>query len=128
MGQLASFTLNNAAAVAITFAPERLPDGRISWVDRRKASLSLQPRFILSQSPASGGRPTHKASIEFIYPVEGLVNNVAAPVAVGRFKDGNWIIPDIMPAADRADMQAFAANVFDVALVKNMMKDMDWVY
>lgn len=130
MGQAASFTLNDGAAspVAVTFSPERLPDGKIAWVDRRKSVVSLQPRIILNQSPAYGGRTTHKAGFEVVYPVEGLVDNVPAPVATGRYVDGKFVFPENMPAADRAHMVAFAANFMDAPLIRAVFENNDWVF
>lgn len=130
MGQAAAFNLNDGTAtpVAVTFSPERLPDGRIAWVDRRKSSAALQPRVVLTQSPANGGRSTHRFGYEFIYPIEGLVNNVPAPVATARYKDGTFVIPDIMPAIDRAHLAAFVANFQDATLIKAVFKDQDWVF
>jgi len=130
MGQAASFTLNDGTStpVPVTFSPERLPDGRIAWVDRRKSSRALQPSIILKQSPASGGRPTNKVGYEVVYPIEGLVDNVPAPVATARYVDGTFVIPDIMPAIDRAHLAAFTANFQDATLIKAVFKDLDFIF
>lgn len=129
MGQAANIVVNDGTAtpVAITFSPERWPDGRIAFVDRRKSSRALQPSIVLTQSPPNGARSTAKLGFEVAYPLEGVVNGVPAPVGIARFKDGKYIIPDIMSATDRAHLVAFATNFPGVALIKAAFKDLDYV-
>lgn len=129
MGQAAAITINDGATtpVGIVFSPEKQPDGTIGFVDRRKSSRALQPSILLRQSPPNGKRTTAKVGYEVIYPIEGLVNNVPAPVATARFVDGVFVIPDIMPATDRAHLHAFAANFASHAVFKAAVKDLDYV-
>lgn len=132
MGQFANIIINDGTAtpVAVTFYAQRVPNdpGKLMWVDRRKTVTALQPYFVLTQSPASTSRPTHRLNLELVYPIEGVVNGLPAPVSVLRWKDGAFVIPDGAPATDRAHAQAFVANIMDNALVKALNKDLDYIF
>lgn len=129
MGQAVAITLNDGATtpVGIVFSPEKQPDGTIGFVDRRKTSRALQPSILLRQSPPNGKRSTVKIGYEVVYPIEGLVNNVPAPIATARFVDGVFVIPDIMSTTDRAHLHAFASNFAAHAAFKAAVKDGDYV-
>lgn len=130
MGQAANIVINDGAAtpVAQTFYPEQVKPEKTVFVDRRKTVRQLQPSFTVTYSPANGGRSTYRTGFEFEYPIEGVVNGLPAAVAVARFKDGTWIIPDVMPQADRKHLRAFVTNAMAATLVKAYVEDFDPMY
>lgn len=130
MGQATAIVLNDGATVpvAVTFSPERVTPERCVFVDRRKTTRALQPSFVITFSAPSNGRQTYRTGFAFDYPIEGLVNGVAAVIGHGRFVDGDWVIPDFMPEADRKHLRAFVANAQDHALIKAYVEAYDPMY
>jgi len=130
MVQATTIVLNDGTAtpVPITFYPEQVRPEKSVYVDRRKTTRNLQPSFSITFSPASSGRATFRTGLEFEYPIEGVVNGLPAAVGVARYKDGVWIIPDIIPQADRKHMRAFVANALDHASVLAYIVDFDPLY
>jgi len=130
MGQATTIVLNDGSVtpVAVNFYPEQVKPEKTVFVDRRKTVRALQPSFTITYSPATAGRNTYRTSFSFEYPIEGVVNGVPAPVGVARYKDGDWIIPDIMPQADRKHLRAFVANAQGATLVKAYIEDFDPMY
>lgn len=130
MGQAAAIVINDGATtpVAVTFSPEKVTPEATVFVDRRKSSRALQPSITVGLRPASGSRNTYQGVFEVAVPIEGVVNGVAQPIGVARFKDGKFIIPDFTPAADRANLHAWTSNGMQNSLVKAVFKDLDPIY
>jgi len=127
--QAASMTVNDGTAtpVAITFVPESVTPGLTSFVDRRKGARSLQPSITSGFSAPSSKRPTARANFGVTYPIEGVVNGVAAPVSVARF-NSDAVIPESMLIVDRKHLHAFVVNGLSNALWKAMFVDLDPIY
>lgn len=130
MGQAAAIVLNDGATtpVAITFSPEMVSPGLCVFVDRRKTTRALQPSFAITFSAPTGNRNTYRTGFSFDYPIEGLVNGVAAVIGHGRYVDGTWVIPDYMSEQDRKHLRAFVANAQDHALIKAYVEAYDPMY
>lgn len=131
MVQAAALSINDGTTptpVAITFSPEKISPELSVFVDRRKTARALQPSLTIGLKPPVGGRTTYRAYVDFDYPIEGVKDGIAAAVAVARYKDGDFIIPDVMPLADRRHFRAFVANSLDNATVKAMIEDLDPAY
>lgn len=128
--QASSITVNDGSAtpVAITFTPEEVSPSRTVYVDRRKTARSLQPSIIVGYSPASAARKTAKPTFGVVYPIEGIVNGVAAPVDVARFENGKFTIPENMSLQDRKHLFAFVTNGMQVTQIKAVCVDLEPLY
>ncbi|UUW21238.1 MAG: hypothetical protein [Sanya fiers-like virus 10] len=128
MPQAGNLTVNDGAAtpVAVTFYPERVTPDLAVFVDRRKTVRALQPSIKVGLKPATAARNTYQVPFEVEYPIEGVVNGVAQAIGIARYKDGKFIIPDFMPAIDRAHLVAFSINGLNA--VKAAPKDLDPYY
>lgn len=128
MAQATSITINDGSAtpVAVTYTPERDPQtGNVVYIDRRKTARSLQPKLIIGFSPANANRKTYKPSLEGEYPIEGLVNGVAAAVDVARFRNGTFTIPENMTTQDRKHFYAMIYGGMNVAQIKANFVDLE---
>lgn len=127
--QAASTTVNDGTAtpVAITFVPEFVTPSLVSFVDRRKAARSLQPSIVSGYSPATVKRPTHRFDFGVVYPIEGVVNGIAAPVGTARYQL-SAVIPESMSLQDRKHGHAFVMNAIANALWKGYFVDLDPIY
>jgi hypothetical protein len=124
-----SLTINNGEAtpVAKSFAPERVaPD--LSVFAEKTADVSAgYKRLSVGFSPANSKRATNRVDMKLDFPVLQTVDGVSTVAYVGRFQ-GYFVIPDVMTAAQRADLRAFVANALDDATVKAVIKDLDPMY
>ncbi len=120
--------LNGAATpVAKSFAPERVSPDLSSFTERSAAVSAGFPRLTVGYSPASGKRTTNRIDLKMDLPILSTVNGVSTVAYVGRFQ-GYFVIPDVMTAAERADLRAFVANALDNAQVLGVVKDLDPLY
>jgi len=128
--QATSITVNDgtAAPVAITFTPEEVSPQRTVYVDRRKVARSLQPSIIVGFSAPNANRKTAKPTFGVIYPIEGLVNGVAAPVDVARYENGKFTVPESMTLQDRKHLFAFVVNGMQVPQIKAVMVDLEPIF
>lgn len=124
-----SLAINNGAAtpVAKSFAPERVSPELSTFVERTSPMTAGYLRLSVAYSPASSKRSTNRIDVKFDYPVMQTVNGVSAVAYVGRFV-GYFVVPDVMTAAERADLAAFVANSFDNTQIRALLKDMDPLY
>lgn len=122
-------SINDGAAtpVAKSFAPERVAPELSTFTERTAASSAGFLRLGVSYSAASAKRQTNRVDISFDYPVLQSVNGVNSVAYTARFK-GSFVIPDVMTAAERANLQAFVANAMSNAAVKAVVKDLDPMY
>jgi len=122
-------TINNGAAtpVAKSFAPERVAPELSSFTERSAAVSAGFPRLSIGYSPANAKRATNRVDFNLDFPVLSTVNGVSTVAYVGRFK-GYFVIPDVMTAAERADMAAYVANALDVTAIRGVIKDLDPLY
>jgi hypothetical protein len=130
MGQAAAIVINDGATtpVAVTFSPEKVTPESSVFVDRRKTSRSLQPSLEIGLSPATSKRKTYRISYGLTYPLEGLVNGIAAPVDVARASGLSVIVPESMSQTDRKHFHAFFVNALSAALFKALFTDLDPIY
>lgn len=128
--QRAAITVNDgsAAPVAITFTPTEVTPSKTVFTDRRKASVALQPTIEVGYSAPSASRPTARPSYAVIYPIEGLVNGVAAPVGVARYESGKCVEPADMSLTDKKHFHAFIANGLNVPMIKAVFVDNEPIY
>lgn len=124
-----ALTINNGAAtpVAKTFSPERVAPELSTFTERSAASSAGFVRLGIQFSPASSKRATNRIDLSLDLPILQTVNGVSSVAYVGRFK-GYFVVPDVMTAAERADLAAFVANALDNAQVRAVIKDLDPLY
>ena len=124
-----ALTINNGAAtpVAKTFSPERVAPELSTFTERTATSSAGYTRLSIRYSPASSKRATNRVDVDLDFPVLSTVNGVSQVAYVGRFK-GYFVIPDVMTAAERADLAAFVANALDNTQVRAVIKDLDPMY
>lgn len=122
-------SINNGAGtpVAKSFAPERVAPDLSTFTERSAAVSAGFSRLSVGYSPASSKRATNRVDVKLDLPVLSTVNGVSTVAYVGRFQ-GYFVIPDVMTAAERADLRAFVANALDNAAVMGVVKDLDPLY
>jgi hypothetical protein len=122
-------SINNGAAtpVAKSFAPERVAPDNSVFTERSAAVSAGFTKLAVRYSPASAKRNTNRVDVDVDLPVLSTVNGVSTVAYVGRFK-GYFVVPDVMTAAERADLHAFVANGLNHATVKAVVKDLDPMY
>lgn len=124
-----ALTINNGAAtpVAKTFSPERVTPELSTFTERTATSSAGFVRLSVGFSAASSKRATNRVDVSLDLPVLSTVNGVSQVAYVGRFK-GYFVVPDVMTAAERADLAAYVANALDNAQVRATVKDLDPMY
>ena len=122
-------SINNGAGtpVAKSFAPERVSPDLSTFTERSAAVSAGFSRLSIGYSPASSKRTTNRVDVKLDLPILSTVNGVSTVAYVGRFQ-GYFVIPDVMTAAERADLRAFVANALDNAAVMGVVKDLDPLY
>lgn len=125
----APLTINNGAAtpVAKTFSPEQVDPEKSVFAERSSGISAGFTRLGVIYSAASARRATNRIDISLDLPVLANVNGISSVAYVGRFK-GTFVVPDVMTAAERADLHAFVANALNAAAVKGVIKDLDPLY
>jgi hypothetical protein len=124
-----ALTINNGAAtpVAKSFAPERVAPEASVFTERSAAASAGFTKLAIRFSAASSKRATNRIDVDLDYPVLATVNGVNSVAYVGRFR-GYFVAPDVMTAAERADLHAFVANALNHATIKAVVKDLDPMY
>lgn len=122
-------SINNGAGtpVAKSFAPERVAPDNSVFTERSAAVSAGFYKLSIRYSPASAARNSNRVDIDLDLPVLSTVNGVSTVAYVGRFK-GYFVLPDVMTAAERADMRAFVANALDNSQILAVIKDLDPLY
>jgi len=125
----APLSINNGAAtpVAKSFAPERVAPESSIFTERTSGVSAGFTRLTIRYSAANSRRATNRVDIDLDLPVLNTVNGISTVAYVGRFK-GYFVIPDVMTAAERADLAAYVANALDNAQVRGVVKDLDPMY
>lgn len=128
--QTGPITLNDGAAtpVARTFALEQVSNGLATFIEKTAGVSAGFIRMSISWSPASGSRPTNRSRVAFSYPVLSTVNGISTVAYTLRYQNGDFIIPDVATALERAHLHAFVANAMASAQVKALVKDLDPIY
>lgn len=124
-----AITVNNGAAtpVAKSFNPERVAPELSTFTERTAGVSAGFPRLSIGFSAASSKRATNRVDVSLDLPILQTVNGVSSVAYVGRFK-GYFVVPDVMTAAERADLAAFVANALDNAQIRAVVKDLDPLY
>lgn len=124
-----NLSINNGAAtpVAKAFAPERVTPELCTFIERTATSSAGFVRLGVGFSPATTKRSTNRIDINLDLPILSTVNGVSTVAYVGRFK-GYFVVPDVMTAAERADLAAYVANALDNTQVRAVVKDLDPMY
>jgi hypothetical protein len=122
-------SINNGAGtpVAKSFAPERVAPDLSTFTERTAAVSAGFLRLSVGYSPANSRRTTNRVDVKLDFPVLQTINGVSTVAYTGRFQ-GYFVIPDVMTAAERADLRAFVANALDNAAVMAVIKDLDPLY
>lgn len=124
-----ALSINNGAAtpVAKSFAPESVTPARSVFTERSAASSNGFIRLGVGFDPASSKRATNRISVDLAMPIIESVSGQNQVTRIGRFS-GQFIIPDTMTNAERADLYAYATGAFSTALIKAVVKDLDPMY
>jgi hypothetical protein len=124
-----AITINDGAAtpVAKTFSPERVAPDLTTFTERSSGVAAGFIRLGVGFSPASTKRSTNRVSINMDYPVLSTVNGVSTVAYIGRFQ-GTFVVPDVMTAAERANMAAFVTNALANTQIRGVIKDLDPLY
>lgn len=122
-------SINNGAAtpVAKSFAPERVAPELSVFTERSAPSSAGFIRLGVGYSPASSKRSTNRIDINLDFPVLSTINGISSVAYTGRFR-GYFVVPDVMTAAERADLIAFVTNALSNSTVKAVVKDLDPMY
>jgi hypothetical protein len=124
-----SLTINDGQVTPVghTFAPEVVGPSRTVFAERSAGVSAGYIRLVTGLAPANGARATTRVDVNLDYPVLQTVNGVSTVAYTGRFF-GKFTIPDVMTAAERANLHAYVANALDQALIKAEVKDLDPLY
>ena len=123
----AAIALNNGAAtpVAVSFTPEVVSPTQVTFVDRSSGTSLGYKRLTFTFSPATAKRATTRVGITFSFPEVATVSGVPTLVHTARYQNGEFIIPETMSLASRADLRAFVANACNLPLANSMVKDLE---
>lgn len=116
-----------ATPVARSFAPMRVAPDQSVFCEKTSAVSAGYKRLKIGLSSASASRPTNRVDVELQFPVISTVGGVSTVAYTGMFK-GYFVMPEVMTAAERADLAAFVANSFDNAQIRGVIKDLDPLY
>lgn len=121
--------INDGAAtpVARSFSPEKVTPADSSFAERSSGISAGYTRLKIGLDLANSKRPTNHVPIEVVMPTLNTVNGVSVVAYTARFQ-GKFILPDVMTAAERANIVAFVANALDNALIRSTVKDLDPLY
>lgn len=124
-----ALTINDGQAtpVAKTFSPERVAPDLTTFTERSSGVAAGFVRLGVGFSPASTKRSTNRVNVNLDYPVLSTVNGVSTVAYVGRFQ-GTFVVPDVMTAAERANMAAFVTNALANTQIRGVIKDLDPLY
>lgn len=120
-------SIADGAAVAKSFAPVSVGTSSAIFAERSSGVSAGFKLLTVGYSPASSKRATHRVPVSLALPTLSTVNGVSTVAYTGRF-DGTFIIPEQMTASERADLVAFVTNGLSLALLKNVVKDLDPLY
>jgi len=124
-----ALTINDGQVtpVAKTFSPERVAPDNSVFAERTAGSSAGFVRLGVGLSPATANRKTNRIDVTLTYPVLQTVNGVSVVAYTGLFK-GYFVVPDVMTAAERANLAAYVANALDIASIRATIKDLDPLY
>lgn len=122
-------SIGNGAATPVikNFNPERVAPELSSFTERSAISSNGFQRITVSYSAASSARRTNRIKISLEIPVVETVSGINQVTRTLRC-DVGFVVPDAATASERADLQAFAANMLDNPLLKGLVKDLDPLY
>lgn len=129
MPAAAAITVNDGAAtpVAVTFSPESVSGGSVTFRDDRSGISVLMPRITESLSLASSNRPTNRVAFKVVLPVSKTVDGVVVLDYILR-AETSFVLPDRCTEQNRKDLLAFFSNALDDALVKAPILDVEPIW
>lgn len=122
-------TINDGAAtpVARSFAPMRVAPEQSIFSEKTSGVAAGYVDLEVKFNPANAQRPTNRIDVTLSMPVLSTVNGISTVAYTGLFK-GYFVVPDVMTAAERANLHAYVANALSHATVKAVVKDLDPMY
>lgn len=122
-------TIHDGAAtpVARSFAPMRVAPEQSVFSEKTSGIAAGYVDLEVKFNPASTQRPTNRIDVAVTLPVLSTVNGISTVAYTGLFK-GYFVVPDVMTAAERANLHAYVANALNHATVKAVVKDLDPMY
>jgi hypothetical protein len=116
-----------ATPVAKSFAPVAVAPDNSVFAEKSSGISAGYKTLSYGLSMATANRLTNRIPISLTFPVLQTVSGVSTVAYVGRFR-GDFVVPDAMTAAERADFHAFVANALAHANIKALVKDLDPSY
>lgn len=132
MGTLSAITIANGEGTPVnyTFNPLYASPGRTTYVNRDSETSAGSMKIDLAFSASSRTRNTDRVKVAFSMPIEEeteVGSGVYRVVDTARF-NGDWVLPSSLTAANRADLEAFVANLVTHAVVDACIADLDPPY
>lgn len=127
MSNVQTLSINDGSAtpVAVDFKPLDEENGFILFADQREDVSEFWPILKVKFERASNARATHRAEIQFHYPLKRTVDSVDVAVDTARFVNGRFIIPNTMTSAEQAHFHAFVSNALDEPLIAAYVVDLE---
>ena len=118
-------SVNDATPTAHLFDPVgKTPAGAVLYFNNTDASTSATAEGVtISMSRANGSRNTNRVKLSLAVPYEQTVDGAIEVRSTARM-NVDFILPDDMTAAERADFAALASNLLDVSDIKNHVEDL----
>ena len=118
-------SVNDATPTAHLFDPVgKTPAGAVLYFNNTDASTSATAEGVtISMSRANGSRNTNRVKLSLAVPYEQAVDGAIEVRSTARM-NVDFILPDDMTAAERADFAALASNLLDVSDIKNHVEDL----
>jgi hypothetical protein len=128
MGAIANFVINDNAAVARTYTPEKNEGGIAGWVDRTVTTLSSAfRRWSAKLDPERPGRLTNYVTITYDHPYEMTVNGVNVIQAVAHAVT-KFTVPSGLTFTQRNQFWTLYLNGLQAAVMQAYVKDLDAPY
>lgn len=131
MPSISSITLtNDATTISRVYTPVKASPGESVLIERSAVASVLDSNIQTSFSNATNNRPTHRVKVSLAIPFDksGVDSDPnSSNVDVARFS-GEWIIPDTLTTAERAEFEELSRDWIDNAVVTGFVSDLDPLY
>lgn len=112
MPAVANIVIADATPSNRTYGPMSVSGTKTVWVDRSTSNLvEGQSQIILDFSPTSSTRKTDKTTISLSLPKIVVVDGVNTVDSIGRFVNGQFVVPPSWTTTDRAHLFSLSANL-----------------
>lgn len=125
MPQATTITLNDGAAtpVAHAFEPISTSGASALYANFESVTGAGQMTLVMGLNRSKANRPTDRINMRMAIPIEQTIDGITRVVDTTRV-DINFVLPESLSSAQRADVAAFAANMLDNALIRGYVEDL----